>query len=309
VRRARVPIVALSSPDEHFVDAAERRRLKDAVEESGGRWCERPGGHLVLTCDTRILFAEEIELLRSVHAPPAEARARTILAALPADVAAQFADGSPDRARLEALCAFSDCREPLRTAAVAQRSADADEGWRLLRILPRIAHGKSFEGLCALCDLDDPAGRMSIDTLERGCRVLDTFERFGVMRLVPTPEQLAAVASGETCRCSATISFTSTIQLEMSFDAKDIRDAVNELPLSRADAQRQTGRLLLKMFGYADRVRTGDAITVEALHGGVWRAFEPLPDGEDWAIHVEFGFLPGDPPDPNGGMLIRARQP
>jgi predicted alpha/beta hydrolase len=292
LRRARVPIVALSSPDEQFVDADERKRLRSAVEAAGGLWCERPGGHLVLTCDTRILFAEEIDLLRGLHTPPVAERARTITAALPAEVALQFAGGSPERARLEALCAYADGRQPLETAAVAVTCPDPRDGWRVLRLLPRIAKDKNFEELCAVCDLDDPAGTLPIDGLEVLCRKLDTLERFDLASFHPSPALLAysAAREGHELCYSMTLSFTSAVSLTVEVNPRDVWRVLEPRGLAPADAERQLGRLLLKSFGYVDRLRPSDGgVTLEFEKRGEWRTFEAPPSSALGTAEFELG--------------------
>jgi hypothetical protein len=298
--RADMPLLALSSPDEKFIDAEERARLRAAVESAGGRWCERTGGHIELTCESRVLFTEETELLRAFHVPPTEARSRATLAALPPEIAARFPVASPERARLEELCAYADAREPLWTAAVALNCESAREGWRLRRLIPRIAPTKSFDELCAWCSLDDPAGRLPIEELERLCRPLDTLERFDVPRYDPAPLELSATADREGLQAEFTLTVTLANAVNVSFaiDPREVWDALVSRGLDHADAVRQLGRILLKSYGYVDRWRRNDdgSITVEVLENGAWRKLEPPPPGTDPGVRFKLaGFREHSP--------------
>src|SRR6185369_11186530 len=138
LKAARVPILAVSSPDEQFIGSDERREIRSRVEHAGGEWVDLPGGHLRLTVQSRELFPEETRFLQKLHLPPTEARLAECLSELPPEVAARFPEGSPERARLARQLSCVEPRPALDAAAVALAFEDPLEGRLLYRRLPGV---------------------------------------------------------------------------------------------------------------------------------------------------------------------------
>lgn len=257
LRRADVPIFALSSPDETFVDADERARLRAAVESNGGTWRELPGGHLLLTCASKELFVDEARFLAGRAAPRAEERANELLGALPPDVASRFEPGTDARARLVRVMS---CVHPARgatAAALALAETEPFDAWRLARHFPRPAPRRpTFDELTALCDLRDPDGDLPIDLVDELCLQLNALDRSGVLVWEWNADQIVTASNTDGGRSETTYRMPIAAGVTVSTTLSG-RDVWRRMPRSERleDTRRRFVRVLMRVMGLAERVR------------------------------------------------------
>lgn len=272
---ARSPILAVSSPDEQFVGPDERAALRSAVERTGGTWIDLPGGHLQLTLRSRQLTAEETEFLRGLHTPPVHERLATCLAHLPAEVAARFPEGSVERARLERQLSCVDALPALDAAAVALAFEDPLDGRRIHRRLDGIRPKMGgFDALLSICSLDDPGGRIPVALLDDLCGYRDETRIWGGFDFAIDPYWVQLIMRSEGHRFSIRTSATMSplVGVSQKIDGDDIRRQLSEQGRPPEVVLRQFARLLLKTYGFPERVRTDSdgRVVLECMEDGAW---------------------------------------
>lgn len=284
LENARVPMLVMSSPDETFIDPGERARLRAAVEKAGGTWCERPGGHLLLTVGAHDLFVEEARFLAAQGEPPADARLERMLGALPEDVRTRF-DAPDARERLRHVLTCVHPRRGTTAAALALAGAEPLDAFRLARHFPR--GGKAADDLesqIASCDLSDPAGALPIDELDALCLQQSAMRREHMLVLLQDGPALARSASARGGRKSYSMTFTLApgVSVGSTFSNRDVwaRLRCDDLPVE--DGRRRFTRVMMKLYGIPDRVRRTDdgRLVLEERVDGVWKALS-FDEAED----------------------------
>lgn len=275
---AHVPMFALSSPDETFIDADERARLRAAVERAGGTWCELPGGHLRLSVMAHDVFDDEARRLAERWSPDVERRVARLLGELPAEVAARF-DAPESRARLQRVLSRVHPSRGLTAAALALTVDDPLRAFRLARHVPRkLTKDADLEALVALCDLDDPTGALPLETLDALCLQIAAMRRQSIIVFTQDGPSLARSASerGGNKQYSVTLTLGPGVEVASSFSNRDVwqRLGCDEMPFDAA--RRRFVRVLMKLYGIPERVRreADGRIVLEERVDGAWRALD-----------------------------------
>ena len=291
------PLLVVAGSLDTFTEPAERAQLRGLLERAGGAWVERELDHYALARQILEPHEEELRFLERVQActPPVEERVARVLAGLPAELAERFRRDPEALERLRSVARLAYEDDPLRVAAAAwppnpDPALVARLQWTCPQRSRRVSiqtqdwttsfnEPWSFELLSLIYDLDDPAGPLPTEFLER-CRLaeaeLATIERAVASRgrgLEPTEFYWF---SDPTCDC------------------KLLWSGLGAERLPAPDRARRFARLLLKLAGIPERVvrdATGRPV-LEVLDEIVWRPFDFDAD--------PFPLDAGSPRDPAG---------
>ncbi|MCI0586329.1 MAG: lysophospholipase, partial [Planctomycetes bacterium] len=191
-----VPATVIGSPEDELVSEEELESLGRAADQSGGRLVPRPGGHLVVSAEARWLLDEELSLYRELASPPAAERLDRILADLSPDIAARFPEGSAERARLQQLALLQRESPAVQVAAAASTNENSLAAARFLWLARRRPYPElDFDDLAATLSLQDPAGELSIESLESSSRGPDLDQRYRCGWLMMDAEQIGHAAA------------------------------------------------------------------------------------------------------------------
>jgi hypothetical protein len=273
-----VPCSAVSAEEDALLSVDERERLRAAVEASGGWWLASAGEHIWLAVNARRLGPLELGyFLAAAPAPDPEAFER-VLAALPAEVRAHFAEDSAVRERLRALAAEQRSAAPLELAAAALANDDAPSASRMLWLARRRPFPElPFDDLVHALSLRTPGEPLSIDLIEFLSAPCDLVWRYDGSRASLHPSVIARLAS-DGARSKGAEPFRISVHLNcgvtanVTFPVDEYGRNLVSSGLTPAQATCRVTRELLKTERIPERVSTAEdgSERLEALWEGRW---------------------------------------
>ncbi len=292
---AQIPGLVICSAEDVLLTDSEREAIAAAISPAA-RYRLRGGGHIQIAYEAHALLREEMQLFVPCCTPEALAqRVNGVLAALLPDAAARFPEGSPEREQLARLCTIQRGDPAPRVAAAALAIPKPSIAARLLWLIARNPYPTlDFAELCSVLSLDDPAGELPIDLIERASSFTDAANDLGVLRRAFTASQIAAAgfAGGERAgELDASKSVeTAGERFELRFDGRELFDALLARGLSMEAAERQFIRIALKSRRIPDRL-TAEA-RIEVKEGNEWKALELDPakmpvEPTAWRMDIE----------------------
>jgi pimeloyl-ACP methyl ester carboxylesterase len=295
LKSAQVPGLVICSAQDVLLTDGERDAIA-AASSPAARYRLRGGGHIQIAYEAHALLREEMQLFVPCCTPEAlAARVNGVLAALPPDAAARFPEDSPEREQLARLCTMQRGDPAPLVAAAALSIPRTSIAARMLWLVARNPYPTlDFAELCSVLSLDDPAGELPIDLIERASSFIDAASDLGVMRRTFTASQIAAagLAGGErAAELDASRSVeTAGERFELKFDGRELFDALLARGLSMDAAERQFIRIALKSRRIPDRLTAGARIEVK--EGLEWRALEMDPaklpvEPTSWSMDLE----------------------
>lgn len=287
LKKAQVTGLVLASDADPLLTTHERVALDRALEPAA-HLVPRSGGHVQLSFDAHALLLEELQVFVPRTSPRCvKARADAVIAGLDEAAAREFAPASDERSRLERLCAIHSGQPAQAVAAAALSIPRAPIAARLLWLLARRPYRDlDFAEQRAVLSLDDPAGELPIDWIERTSAPGDFVEQFGGVRGTLDAVCIAAAArdggaNADDADWRATLSLNGVPSITLGLDGRALFQALVDRGLTIEDAERQFIRVLLKSQRIPDRlVRDGEGRPViEVKSKGAWTVLDRNPDG------------------------------
>ncbi len=274
---AQIPGLVISPAHDVLLTNGERDAIAAALSPAA-RFRLRGGGHIQLAYEAHALLREEMRVFVPCCTPEAlTQRVNGVLAALSLDASARFAEGSPERAQLARLCMLQRGEHAPLVAAAALAIPKPSIAARLLWLLARNPYRElDFAELCAVLSLDDPAGDLPIDLIERASSLADAASKLGLLRRKFTASQIA-FAGIEDGEHADDVDMTSSVEtggenFELHVGGRELFDALLDRGLSMEDAERQFIRVLLKAQRIPDRLTA--ARRIEVKENDEWRTLE-----------------------------------
>ncbi len=300
-----LPVEVWLLDGDELLPPEDAARVRRAVEAAGGTFHAMDGyretvelpdfiklrRHLRGALAARELLPGEADALRALFpdAVRAEWRVARVLDALPADVRAQVAPGTPAGERLARHASARLHDEPLVLAAVVLADNSPDDDVAFLESF-RPPYGASWhrglplDELVRRIDLDDPAGDLPFGPLGSLASRFVTVEAHpaGLPSRPPLDDLLAALrGAGRDDVESRRYLMTRIRDGSRGSSTVDLRrqlwDGAAEGAPTEADAARRAVRLLMKAAGYPERVveAPDGRLLVEVDDGGVARRVDP----------------------------------
>ncbi len=283
----RSRLLVIVGREDFFLSNEERARLEEAVHAAGGEWHALTLGHAQGSIEAHALRVEELEFLVERFPPPHldeeenDALLAAIVAEAGADAAAHFADPGA-RARLTELARLARRANPVLLAAVSLANEPQLASLRYLWMLEERGslHRLPFEDLVEVVALDDPAGRLPIDTITMASLPGDMHDRFGlggpaghVDRIV---NDVAFALAGEEALSSYSITIPWD-RIEIVSDPRDLIARLRTAGVPEEALARVAVRTFLKAARIPERVRrTSDGrVVLEIMKNGTWRELDP----------------------------------
>jgi hypothetical protein len=290
LRDAQVPGVVIASPEDGLLTAEERAAIAGAISPAAG-FMERDGGHVVLATEAHALLREELPVFVPCCTPEhVEQRVGAVLAELPPGVSARFPDGSAERTRLEQLCRLQRGARADSVAAAALAIPHAEIAARVLWLHSyRSYYTLEFDEWLAAMSLDDPAGQLPIELIERASLLSDFSQEFGFGRKAYTAAAIEAAGVAGGAHAShvddRTVVEAGDEPVILSLDGRAMFEELLARGLDVADAERQFVRILLKSQRIPDRLRIAPdgRVAVEVKEKGTWRTLAMDPARIDLA--------------------------